>query len=235
MKWAHDSCKDKVNIWTKDRSATCGVQAVKAASALEGGESVNMSLCDSDKVILSGGGNEPRLFHKITFCRGNRHRGWIGNKWFWGRYLENCFKMTASHSCSGPGAISCYVITSGVSVQVLFGFLLGRSGDRETAKEAEKIASQIVAAKMHLCLSWSPRPHSVTLCRMWWISFINSTSRVRRGDKTKKEKVQPHTFLCAANTARNCKLCNFVEGKKTSFDMLTPHLWLVERQFHFEQ
>lgn len=83
----------------------------------------------------------------------------------------NCFKVTAYLcSCVGPEVISCYVIMNRVSAEVLCGFLLDRSRDRETAGAAEKIASQIVAAEkasaaeIRLCLSFLPfKLHDVTL------------------------------------------------------------------------
>lgn len=102
-----------------------------------------MSVCDADKVISSGGGDESVLFHAITF-----HKG----EWHWGGQKTtdpgNCFKMTTFlFSWMGPNGISCHQQSE--CIGMLYGFLIDRSRDRETGwgKDAEKIASQIVAAQ----------------------------------------------------------------------------------------
>lgn len=132
------------SVWTKENSAvytSVGLSEwnspLSLTAAVLEAES-NMSVCDGDKVISSGVGHEPLLFHRITFHRGKRHRGGreITDFWLWTalRRVRTCAAMGRS-----------YAIMNKVSVQVLYGFLLHQ--ETGWGKEARKIASPIIAAR----------------------------------------------------------------------------------------
>ena len=94
------------SVWTKENSAVYTVSVglregngpLSLTAAVLRAE-LNMSVCDADKVISSGVGHEPLLFHRITFHRGKRHRRRKRKKQIFGRYPVSRFKAS-THTCS---------------------------------------------------------------------------------------------------------------------------------------